>query len=65
MKKVETKRKKKETKQTLENENNSKLAVILYEDNIGNEWIGVEGGKQEDFSGRDINVIFTTGLKKR
>ena len=55
--------KKKETKQTLENENNSKLAVILYEDNIGNEWIGVEGGKQEDFSGRDINVIFTTGLK--
>ena len=57
--------KKKETKQTLENENNSKLAVILYEDNIGNEWIGVEGGKQEDFSGRDINVIFTTGLKKK
>jgi len=56
---------KKETNQTLENVNSSKLAVILYEDNIGNEWIGVEEGKQEDFSGKDINVIFTTGLKAR
>ena len=41
----------------------SKLAVILYEDNIGSEWIGVEGGKKEDFSGRDVNAVFTLGLK--
>ena len=36
----------------------SKLAVILYDDNIGSEWIGVEGGKKEDFSGREINAVF-------
>ena len=36
----------------------SKLAVILYEDNIGAEWIGVEGGKEEDFSNKDVNAIF-------
>ena len=41
----------------------SKLAVILYEDNIGSEWIGVEGGKKEDFTGRDINAVFSLGLK--
>ena len=59
------KKKDKNEKQSLDNENkNSKLAVILYEDNIGSEWIGVEGGKKEDFEGRDINVIFTLGLKK-
>ena len=41
----------------------SKLAVILYDDNIGSEWIGVEGGKKEDFTGRDINAVFSLGLK--
>ena len=41
---------------------NSKLAVILYEDNIGSEWIGVEGGKREDFTGRDVNAVFTLGV---
>ena len=41
----------------------SKLAIILYDDNIGSEWIGVEGGKKEDFTGRDINAVFSLGLK--
>ena len=41
---------------------NSKLAVILYEDNIGSEWIGVEGGKRDDFAGRDVNAVFTLGV---
>ena len=41
----------------------SKLAVILYDDNIGSEWIGVEGGVRDDFEGRDINVVFT--LRKK
>ena len=51
-------------KKNLESESsNSKLAVILYEDNIGSEWIGVEGGKKEDFSGRDVNAVFTLGFK--
>ena len=27
------------------------LAVILYDDNISNEWLGVEEGKKEDFEG--------------
>ena len=43
----------------------SKLAVILYDDNIGNEWIGVEGGKKEDFSGREINAVFSLGSKSQ
>ena len=42
----------------------SNLAVILYEENILNEWIGLEQGKREDFSGRDINAVFCLGLKK-
>ena len=37
----------------------SKLAVILYEDNICNEWLGVKEGKKEDFSGLDIHAIFS------
>ena len=59
------KKKQKTTTETLDNlSKGSKLAVILYEDNIGSEWIGVEGGKAEDFSGRDINVVFTLGRIK-
>lgn len=41
----------------------SKLAVILYDDNIGSEWIGVEGGKKSDFDGRDIYAVFSLGFK--
>ena len=37
----------------------SKLAVIIYADNISNEWLGVEGGKIEDFEGRDIFAVFS------
>ena len=42
----------------------SKLAVILYEDNISNEWIGVEGGKKEEFEGRDIFAVFSFNEEK-
>ena len=41
---------------------NSKLAIILYDDNIGSEWIGAEGGKKEDYSGRDIYAVFSLGV---
>ena len=43
----------------------SKLAIILYDEIIGNEWIGVEGGKKEDFSGRDIYAVFSLRLKNQ
>jgi len=48
------------------NKNNlkSNLAVILYEDRILTEWIGVKSGKENDFSGEDINAVFSLGLKK-
>ena len=50
--------------ETLEGINlSSKLAVILYDDNIGSEWIGVEGGKKSDFDGRDIYAVFSLGFK--
>ena len=56
----------KKNKQSLEAASeNSKLAVILYEDNIGSEWIGVEGGKREDFAGRDVNAVFTLGTQDK
>ena len=41
----------KKKKESLESAGNSKLAVILYKDNIGSEWIGVEGGKEMIFQG--------------
>jgi len=37
----------------------SKLAVILYDDNINNEWLGVEGGKKEDFEEVEKYVVFS------
>ena len=50
-------------KKKIEINKGSKLAVILYEDDIGSEWIGVKRGKPEDFSQiEDINVAFTLGL---
>ena len=49
-------------KETLDGINlSSKLAVILYDDNIGKEWIGVEGGEKTDFGGREINAVFSLG----
>ena len=29
-----------------------------------NEWVGVESGKEEDLSEKDINAVFFLGLKK-
>ena len=43
----------------------SKLAIILYDENIGNEWIGVEGGKKEDFVNRDKYALFSLELKNQ
>lgn len=40
------------------------LAVIFYEKDICNEYFGLERGRPEDFSGRDLNVIFTLGFEK-
>ena len=40
--------------------NKTSIAIILYEDSIFREWIGVEQGNQEDFNGRDLNAIFYT-----
>jgi len=55
----------KETNESLDSMSQlSKLAVILYEENISTEWLGVEGGKREDFSGRDLNAVFTLGVKE-
>ena len=42
---------------------NSKLAVILYDENIGSEWIGAEVGRKEDLGSRDIYAVFSLGLK--
>ena len=37
----------------------SKLAVILYDSKISDEWLGVEKGKKEDFERRDIYAVFS------
>ena len=59
-------KKKKDKKQSIDSINfNSKLAIILYEDNLGSEWIGVELGSKDAFNERDINCIFSHGLKKK
>ena len=42
----------------------SSLAVILYQDNLCNEWIGVEAGNKEEFAGRDINAVVSLGIIK-
>ena len=61
----EKKRKKKKEKDKDKNQNEaldnlqSKLAVIFFDDSIGKEWIGVEGGKKEDFEGRDTFAVFS------
>ena len=41
----------------------SELEAIIYENDIGNEWVGVEGGKKEDFFDKNIYTIFSLGLK--
>ena len=37
----------------------SKLAVIIYKDDISNEWLGVEGGKKLVFEGREKFAVFS------
>ena len=37
----------------------SKLAVILYKNELSNEWLGVEGKKIEEYDGRDIYAFFS------
>ena len=36
-----------------------KLAVIIYNDKINNEWLGVEEGKKEDFEGVENYAVFS------
>ena len=40
------------------------LAVIIYENKIGDEWIGLQSIKREEIYEQDFNVIFSTGLNK-
>jgi len=47
----------------LENGKKSELAAIIYENDICKEWIGVEGGKKEDFVDKNIFSIFSVGFK--
>ena len=50
--------------ENLENDLKTRLAAIIYENDICNEWIGVEGGKKEDFFDKNIYTIFSLGLQK-
>ena len=40
----------------------SKLAVIIYEKDIGSEWIGVERVEPKEFNEKEIYSVFTLGL---
>ena len=42
----------------------SKLAVIIYANNINNEWLGVEPGKKEDYENRDCYAVFSLQEEK-
>ena len=44
--------------------NYSKLAVILYEENISKEWIGVGVDKKENFDEHDLYSVFYPGSKE-
>ena len=44
--------------------NYSKLAVILYDYNISEEWIGVDADKKENLDESDLNIAFYPGSKK-
>jgi len=60
-----TKDKGKKNEQKSIDNTKSKLACILYDENISSEWSGAEGGEQKDFEGRDTNVIWSLGNKKK
>ena len=42
----------------------SKLAVIIYANNINNEWLGIEPGKKEDYENRDCYAVFSLQEEK-
>ena len=54
----EKSKKKKDNNESLNN-SSSKIAVILYNDNITNERLGVAGGYEKDFDDKDIYAVFT------
>ena len=39
------------------------LAVLLYEDNVSDEWVGIEGLKEEEISNKDLYLICSLGIK--
>ena len=55
----EEKSKKKKDKNESLNNSSSKIAVILYNDSITNEWLGVAWGNEKDFDDKDINAVFS------
>ena len=42
----------------------SKLAVIIYGNNLNKEWLGVENGEQEYLEGRDRYAVFSLKEEK-
>ena len=54
----EKSKKKKDQNESLNN-SSSKIAVILYNGSITNEWLGVTWGKEKDFDDKDIYAVFT------
>ena len=54
----EEKSKKKKDKNESLNNSSSKIIVILYNDNITNEWLGVAGEYEKDFDDKDIYAVF-------
>ena len=63
----ENNKKKNKEDNNIKNDNNlpfyPNLAVIAYEDNIVDEWIGVESLSLDDLSPKDLNLICSLGLK--
>ena len=39
------------------------LGVILYEDNISDEWVGIEGLREEEISNKDLYLMCSLGIK--
>ena len=60
---IHIQRKNNEKDSPIENNLKSELVAICFENDICDEWIGVEGGKKENFSDKDINIIFSLGFK--
>ena len=39
------------------------LAVLLYEDNVSDEWVGIEGLREEEISNKDLYLMCSLGIK--